>query len=49
MGAFTFRDVCNLDESPLALFGDQNNRSLNYVNVDNDVENSVQSKVSFLN
>ncbi len=49
MGAFTFRDVCNLDESPLALFGDQSNRSLNYVNADNDVENSVQSKVSFIN
>lgn len=49
MGAFTPRDVCNFDESPLALFGDQANRSLNYVNVDNEVGNPISSKVSMQN
>ena len=48
MGAFTPKDVCNFDESPLSLFGDQTKRCLNYFNVDNDVEGSVSSKVSFL-
>lgn len=49
MGAFTPRDVCNFDESPFSLFGDQANRSLNYVNVDNEVENSISSKVNMRN
>jgi hypothetical protein len=48
MGAFMPKDVCNFDESPLALFGDQTKRSLNYVNVDNEVEGSICSKVSVL-
>ena len=46
MGAFVPRDVCNFDESPLSLFGDQTKRSLNYVNVDNEVEGAICSKVS---
>ncbi|CAF5055832.1 unnamed protein product, partial [Rotaria magnacalcarata] len=29
MGAFTDGDICNMDESPLALFGDQVKRSVN--------------------
>jgi hypothetical protein len=49
MGTFTFKDVCNFDESPLSLFGDQSGRTVNYVNVDNEVENSISSKVSFIN
>jgi hypothetical protein len=48
MGAFMPKDVCNFDESPLSLFGDQTKRSLNYVNVDNEVEGSICSKVSLL-
>ncbi|CAM4880190.1 unnamed protein product [Rotaria socialis] len=46
MGAFVPRDVCNFDESPLALFGDQTKRSINNVNVDNEVEGNICSKVS---
>ncbi|CAF3969647.1 unnamed protein product [Rotaria sp. Silwood1] len=44
MGAFKPSDVCNFDESPLSLFGDQTKRSLNYVNVDNEVEGAICSK-----
>ncbi|CAM4895504.1 unnamed protein product, partial [Rotaria socialis] len=44
MGAFVPRDVCNFDESPVALFGDQTKRSMNYVNVDNEVEGNICSK-----
>ncbi|CAF1563982.1 unnamed protein product, partial [Rotaria sordida] len=29
MGAFIAEDICNMDESPLALFGDQAKRSIN--------------------
>jgi hypothetical protein len=46
MGAFVSSDVCNFDESPLSLFGDQTKRSINYVNVDNEVEGAICSKVS---
>lgn len=46
MGAFMPDDVCNFDESPLSLFGDQSNRSLNYVNTDNEVEGMISSKVN---
>ncbi len=48
MGAFLPKDVCNFDESPLSLFGDQTKRSINYVNVPNEVEGLICSKVSFL-
>ena len=46
---FMPKDVCNFDESPLSLFGDQSNRTLNYANVDNEVENSISSKVCYIN
>ncbi|CAF3709310.1 unnamed protein product [Rotaria sp. Silwood1] len=36
MGAFTPRDVFNMDESPLALFGDQSKRSINDINTCNE-------------
>jgi hypothetical protein len=46
MGAFTPRDICNMDESPLALFGDQTKRSINDINTCNEVEGCLSSKVS---
>ena len=44
MGAFTARDVCNMDESPLELFGDQCKRSVNDVGTSNDVEGNLSNK-----
>ncbi|CAF2258042.1 unnamed protein product, partial [Rotaria magnacalcarata] len=44
MGAFTPRDVFNMDESPLALFGDQANRSINDINTCNEVEGCLSNK-----
>lgn len=44
MGAFTPSDVCNMDESPLALFGDQSKRSINDVGTPNDVEGNLGDK-----
>ena len=44
MGAFTPRDVCNMDESPLALFGDQTKRSINDVGTDNEIEGNLGNK-----
>ena len=46
LGAFTPRDVFNMDESPLALFGDQAKRSINDINTCNEVERCVSNKVS---
>lgn len=46
MGAFTPRDVFNMDESPLALFGDQAKRSINDINTCNEVEGCLSNKVS---
>ena len=46
MGAFLPQDVCNMDESPLALFGDQSKRSLNDVNTCNEVEGCLSTKVN---
>jgi hypothetical protein len=44
MGAFTPRDVCNMDESPLALFGDQSKRSINDIGTPNDIEGNLGDK-----
>ncbi|CAF3269661.1 unnamed protein product [Rotaria socialis] len=44
MGAFTPRDVFNMDESPLALFGDQAKRSINDINTCNEVEGCLSNK-----
>ena len=44
MGAFTPRDVCNMDESPLALFGDQSRRSINDVGTPNDIDGNLGDK-----
>ncbi|CAF3988528.1 unnamed protein product [Rotaria magnacalcarata] len=38
------RDICNMDESPLALFGDQSKASINYVNTPNEVEGNLNDK-----
>jgi hypothetical protein len=46
MGAFTPRDIFNMDESPLSLFGDQAKRSTNDINTFNEVEGCLSSKVS---
>ncbi|CAF5222525.1 unnamed protein product, partial [Rotaria magnacalcarata] len=44
MGAFTPRDIFNMDESPLALFGDQAKRSINDINTCNEVEGCLSNK-----
>ncbi len=46
MGAFTSRDIFNMDESPLALFGDQSKRTINDINTCNEVEGCLSNKVS---
>lgn len=43
-GSFPDRDICNMDESPLALFGDQSKVSINYVNTPNEVEGRLNNK-----
>lgn len=45
MGCFTPKDVFNFDESPLALFGDQTKRSINYVNTCNEISGHLSNKV----
>ena len=45
MGCFMPRDVFNFDESPLALFGDQTKRSINYVNTCNEISGHISNKV----
>ena len=48
MGGLTVRDVANMDESPLALFGDQCKRSLNDIGTPNEIEGHVSSKVGHI-
>lgn len=43
-GSFPDRDICNVGESPLALFCDQNKASINYVNTPNEVEGRLNNK-----
>ena len=45
MGCFTPRDVFNMDESPLALFGDQTKLSINDVNTCNEISGHLSNKV----
>ncbi len=45
MGAFTMEDVCNMDKSPLALFGDQSKRSINDVGTSNEINGCISNKV----
>ncbi|CAF4260009.1 unnamed protein product [Rotaria sp. Silwood2] len=44
MGAFTPRDICNMDESPIELFGDQSKRSINDIGTSNDIEGHLTNK-----
>jgi len=44
MGGFLLRDVCNMDESPLNLFGDQSKLSINDINTSNDIEGCLSNK-----
>ncbi|CAF1521814.1 unnamed protein product [Adineta ricciae] len=44
LGSFPDRDICNMDESPLALFGDQSKASINYMNTPNEVEGCLDNK-----
>ncbi|CAF4167841.1 unnamed protein product [Rotaria sp. Silwood2] len=44
MGAFLVQDVCNMDESPLNLFGDQSKLSINDINTSNDIEGCISNK-----
>lgn len=44
MGAFLPRDVMNMDESPLSLFGDQTKLSINDVNTSNEIEGCLSDK-----
>jgi hypothetical protein len=45
MGAFTMEDVCNMDESPLALFGDQSTKCVNDVGTSNEINGCISNKV----
>ncbi|CAF4475491.1 unnamed protein product, partial [Rotaria sp. Silwood2] len=44
MGAFTPRNICNMDESPIELFGDQSKRSINDIGTSNDIEGHLTNK-----
>ncbi|CAF1178939.1 unnamed protein product [Rotaria sordida] len=44
MGAFIPENICNMDESPLALFGDQSKRSINDIGTSNEI-NGSRSKI----
>ena len=46
MGGFTKKDVFNMDESSLALFGDQSNRSINDVGTMNEISGHISNKVT---
>ena len=45
MGCFTPRDVFNMDESPLSLFGDQTKLSINDINTCNEISGHLSNKV----
>jgi len=44
MGCFTEADVCNMDESPLNLWGDQSKRCINDINSKNEIEGHLDDK-----
>ncbi|CAF3267855.1 unnamed protein product [Rotaria sp. Silwood2] len=44
MGAFISEDICNMDESPLALFGDQAKRSVNDIGTSNEINGCISNK-----
>jgi hypothetical protein len=44
MGCFIESDVCNMDESPLNLWGDQSKRCINDINTKNEIEGQLDDK-----
>ncbi|CAF3862280.1 unnamed protein product [Rotaria sordida] len=44
MAAFIPEDICNMDESPLALFGDQSKRSINDIGTSNEINGYISNK-----
>ncbi|CAF1017098.1 unnamed protein product [Rotaria sp. Silwood1] len=44
MGCFVESDICNMDESPLSLWGDQSRRSINDINTRNEIEGCFENK-----
>ena len=48
MGVFTSEDISNMDESPLALFGDQAKKSVNDIGGSNDINGCITNKVILL-
>ncbi|CAF1246010.1 unnamed protein product [Adineta steineri] len=44
MGGFTIEDISNMDETPMALFGDQCKRSINDIGTSNDVNGCISNK-----
>ncbi|CAM4839371.1 unnamed protein product, partial [Rotaria magnacalcarata] len=44
MGAFTFEDICNMDETPLALFGDQAKQCVNDIGTNNEINGYISNK-----
>ncbi|CAF1467717.1 unnamed protein product, partial [Didymodactylos carnosus] len=44
MGCFTEADTCNMDESPLNLWGDQSRRCINDMNTKNEIEGHLDDK-----
>ena len=44
MGCFKESDVCNVDESPLNLWGDQSKRCINDINTKNEIEGHLDDK-----
>jgi hypothetical protein len=47
MGGFIDEDICNMDESPLALFGDQSRRSIDDVGSSNEINGYISDKVIY--
>ncbi|CAF4655101.1 unnamed protein product [Rotaria sp. Silwood2] len=44
MDCFVESDICNMDESPLSLWGDQSRRSINDSNTRNEIEGRLENK-----
>lgn len=47
MDAFISNDICNMDETPLALFGDQANKSVNDIGTSNSINGYISNKVRY--
>lgn len=49
VGAFTVKDICNMDESSSALFSDQSKKSVNDVGASNEINEYISNKVIYSN